>query len=27
MPDPRVLGRCKYRLCDILFIALATYVC
>ncbi|MCI6154780.1 MAG: transposase family protein, partial [Porphyromonas sp.] len=27
IPDPRVLGRCKYRLCDILFIALATYVC
>ncbi|MDD7250848.1 MAG: hypothetical protein PUH21_02355, partial [Prevotellaceae bacterium] len=26
IPDPRVLGRCKYRLCDILFIALATYV-
>ena len=27
VPDPRVKGRCKYKLSDILIIAIATYLC
>lgn len=27
VPDPRVKGRCKHKLSDILIIAIATYLC
>ena len=25
--DPRIVGRCNHKLCDILFIALCTFIC